>query len=219
MTKPKLSHTSPCRLAVLLLAAGEGSRLGSYPKALLKKRGLTLLQRFMESIEGFSPVELIVVTGFHAEVIESTLDELAVLMPPKMSSVMKVCRNLEPARGQAASVRLGLESLQSEYDVLLVALSDQPEIEAAEIQDLLDAFSVRSTDQEMLLPMVGTRRGNPVLFSRKAINAILAIPGMTCRPYMDAHPAQVGQMQTHKQAFILDVDTPEDIQMHQLTRS
>ena len=34
------------RLAILLLAAGEGSRLGGLPKALLKKEGESLLSRF-----------------------------------------------------------------------------------------------------------------------------------------------------------------------------
>jgi len=33
---------------------------------------------------------------------------------------------------------------------------------------------------------------------------------------MDTHPKQVRVMNTTKQAFVMDVDTPEDIQQHKL---
>jgi CTP:molybdopterin cytidylyltransferase MocA len=34
---------------------------------------------------------------------------------------------------------------------------------------------------------------------------------------MDSHPQNVRMMETNNQAFILDVDTPEDIQTHKLS--
>ena len=44
MTKlSKSAKSAQLRLAVLFLAAGQGSRLGGFPKALLKKNGVTLL--------------------------------------------------------------------------------------------------------------------------------------------------------------------------------
>jgi molybdenum cofactor cytidylyltransferase len=69
------------------------------------------------------------------------------------------------------------------------------------------------------LPMVNRRRGNPVLFSKNAVEEILAIPDLACRPYMDAHPEKIRAIQTSNSAFVLDVDTPEDIQDHKLTLS
>ena len=42
------------RLAVLLLAAGEGSRLGSIPKALLMLEGQSLLKRFCQTVQTLS---------------------------------------------------------------------------------------------------------------------------------------------------------------------
>lgn len=207
------TQASHLRLAVLLLAAGEGSRLGAHPKALLLKDGQTLLQRFSSAIQEFAPAEYIVATGFHAKAIESDIKK----WNASLAHPIKTIQNGAPERGQASSVRLGLESIQGEFDVLLVALSDQPEIGAREVQELLDAFLNRDIGEEIILPMVEGKRGNPVLFSQRAVSEVLAIPGMVCREYMDAHPDKVRVMLTSNLAFVMDVDTPEDIQRHKLS--
>jgi CTP:molybdopterin cytidylyltransferase MocA len=207
------TQASHLRLAVLLLAAGEGSRLGKHPKALLRKDGNTLLQRFSSAIEGFAPTEYIVVTGFHAEAIESEIEKLNL----SLTHPIKAIQNPAPERGHASSVRLGLESFKGIFDVLLVALSDQPEVGVSEVQELLDIFLRREIGEEIILPIVEGKRGNPVLFSRKAISDVLATPGMVCREYMVAHPDQVRVMLTSNRAFVTDVDTPEDIQLHKLS--
>ena len=207
------TQASHLRLAVVLLAAGEGSRLGVHPKSLLRKDGQTLLQRFSSAIQRFTPIEYIVVTGFHAQVIESEIKKLNL----SRDYSIKTIQNCSPDKGQASSVRLGLESLKEKFDVLLVALSDQPEIGVGEIQELLDEFDKRNGNEEIILPMVDGQRGNPVLLSCKAVLDILKIPGMVCRAFMDVHPEQVRIMHTRNEAFILDVDTPEDIQKHQLS--
>jgi CTP:molybdopterin cytidylyltransferase MocA len=212
MSDADSSDTYPLRLAVLLLAAGQGSRLGSHPKALLKQSGVTLLQRLLDAIQPFNPVEFIVVTGFHGEVIEQSLAQ----MDSPFSRSIRLLRNPNPEAGQASSVRLGIEALHGNFDVLLIALSDQPAITTAEISQLLSAFSERTAGKEMLLPMVDGRRGNPVLFSKKAFQNTAAVPDLSCRAYMDAHPEQVQLWHTSNEAFISDVDTPQDMKKHQL---
>ena len=87
----------------------------------------------------------------------------------------------------------------------------------SEVQELLDIFLRREIGEEIILPIVEGKRGNPVLFSRKAISDVLATPGMVCREYMAAHPDQVRVMLTSNRAFVTDVDTPEDIQLHKLS--
>ncbi|MBU3606780.1 nucleotidyltransferase family protein [Polynucleobacter sp. MWH-Creno-3A4] len=204
----KPTHSVPLRLAVLLLAAGEGSRLGSIPKGLLKKDGQSLLRRFFQAIKPFSLAEFLVITGFHAPAIES---ELA-LLQNEMNLHASVIRNSHPQQGQSSSVRLGIESLRGDYDALLIALSDQPEISNTDITALLNQFEGRDVGSEIILPIIDGQRGNPVVFSRKAIGEILAVPGMVCRAYMDAHPELVQAFETHRAAYILDVDTEADIQ-------
>jgi CTP:molybdopterin cytidylyltransferase MocA len=206
------SHLLPLRLAVLLLAAGQGSRLGSRPKALLKQDGVTLLKRLLDAVQPFNPAEFIAVTGFHGDAIEYSLAQ----MDSTFSRSIRLLRNPNPEVGQASSVRLGIEALHNNFDVLLIALSDQPAITKAEVSQLLSMFSQRAPGTEMLLPMVHGQRGNPVLFSKKALQNTLAIPDLSCRAYMDAHPEQVQVWHTDNEAFVCDVDTPQDMQKYQL---
>jgi molybdenum cofactor cytidylyltransferase len=209
------TRVSQLRLAVLFLAAGEGSRLGGHPKALLHQNGVTLLQQFSRAIQEFNPLEYIVVTGFHAQKIES---EIAKLNGPAEYPI-RIIHNSFPEKGQPSSVRLGLESLQSEFDVLLIALSDQPMVGAKEVKELLDCYKKRQDGEEIVLPIVDGRRGNPVLFSHSAIADVLETPGLVCRTYMDIYPDKIREMYTINQAFAVDVDTPEDIRKHKLSLS
>jgi len=202
------SKSSILRLAILLLAAGEGSRLGGIPKALLKKDGSTLLKRFIHSTKGLDPIETLVVTGFYSEEVEAEIKSLQ----QDMQSPLSWIRNPNPEAGQASSVRFGIESLKSQYDVLLIALCDQPNIGKQEIESLLEEFKQKSPEQEIILPVIYGQRGNPVLFSRAVIKKVLAIPGMVCRPYMDEHPELVKNSVTDNQAYLQDVDTQADVQ-------
>ena len=204
-----LGKTSPLspRLAILLLAAGEGSRLGSTPKALLKKDGESLLKRFCQVVESLTFTEFVIVTGFHAKAIESEL----VTIQRDIHLPISLVSNPNPELGQSSSVRVGLEALKENYDVLLIALCDQPTIGKKEIAALLNQYEQRKAGLEIVMPMVGQQRGNPVLFSKKVIDRILAIPGMVCRLYMDDHPELVQVFATANQAYIQDVDTTIDI--------
>ena len=209
------SKNPKVRLAILILAAGEGSRLGGYPKALLKKGGSSLLKRFIHSIQEFDPVETLAVTGFYSDEIESEIQSIQKSLKNSLAWI----KNPNPEAGQSSSVRLGLESLQSDYDVLLIALCDQPNVGAQEIKSLLEQFNQREPNQEVVLPIVNGQRGNPVLFSKEVIERVLAIPGMVCRPFMDKHPELIKAYDTSNNAFVLDADTKDDIQNLGLEKS
>ncbi len=87
---------------------------------------------------------------------------------------------------------------------------------ATEIESLLDQFYQRTVSEEIVLPIANGQRGNPVIFSRSVINQILQISGMVCRQYIVLHPELVKSFATDNEAYVLDVDTPTDIQSLQI---
>jgi len=203
MTQSK-SYTQ-IRVGAVLLAAGEGSRMGNIPKCLIQLDGQTLLQRQLIALTEAGVDEVVVVSGHHHLAVERELEALKSLSP------MRVIRNAHANEGQARSVRLGIETLGSDFDAVIMALSDQPFIDSQDIKALIAAFKKR-TAGEIILPMFDGQRGNPIMLSGSVMKTILASGAeMVCRNFMDQHPELVHQWQTQNDHYVVDVDTPEDL--------
>lgn len=192
------------QVGAILLVAGQGSRLGSIPKPLMKIDGLTLLDRHINTLQDFISTPLVVVTGFHAEQMQDHLNRQDI----------NWISNPQPERGQSSSVRLGLEALYQSnpaMDVVLMMLGDQPYINTADIRQIIEKFKVMKNG-EFLLPMVDGKRGNPVLLSGKGLRDIIEhSPEMTVRQYMDMYPEKVSIWESSNEHFIFDIDTQQDI--------
>ena len=192
---------SGLRAAAVLLAAGQGSRMGHVPKALLRLKGVFIVQRHLNALLEAGITDVVVVTGFYHEQVEPVVQAFPV----------KTVRNPEPEAGQPGSVRLGLEALGDRFDAVLMMLCDQPLIDAQDIRALLDEYQQNSSGR-IIVPRVGRQRGNPVVFSGKVISEILAQgKDMYCRKYMDDHPELVVFFDTNNQHYVLDVDTVSDL--------
>ena len=200
----KLKREKKVEIGAILLVAGQGSRLGSIPKSLMKIDGKTLLNRHLEAIGRFVTSPVVVVTGYYAQQIRASLPDLQVTL----------VNNPDPSRGQSSSVRLGLETLYQQaknLDVVLMVLGDQPYLDESDLRQLIEQFKVMPFG-DFLLPMVSGQRGNPVLLSGKALQEIIdAGEQMTVREYMDAHSHRVTQWESSNHHFIFDIDSEEDM--------
>jgi len=192
---------SRMRIGAVLLAAGQGSRMGNVPKALMRLQGIPLINRHLIALSGAGVDEVVVVTGFYHEMVE----------PAVQAFPVQIVRNQDPAVGQPSSVRLGIETLGERFDAVIMMLCDQPLVNATDITALIAAFKKRPYG-EIVMPEVNGQRGNPIVLSGKAISDILAQgQNMYCRKYMDAHPELISPYQTDNEHFIADVDTVQDL--------
>lgn len=190
------------RAAAVLLAAGEGSRMGRLPKCLMRVDGTTLIERHCEAMAASGMAKLVVVTGYHHERIEAEIARFP----------LTIARNPAPEAGQPSSVRTGLEALGEPFDLVLVALADQPLVGSAELDELIRAFRQRPPGTQIVYPSVAGQRGNPVVFAGELIARLMAsggpVPG---RQYIDDHPELVHVHDTANPNFVLDLDTREDV--------
>jgi len=189
------------RIGAILLAAGQGSRMGGVPKSLLTLQGVPLINRQLIALSGAGVDEVVVVTGYHHAFVEPAVEQFPV----------KVVRNPHPEDGQASSVRLGIEALGSNFDAIIMALSDQPLINASDITKLIAAFKQRLSG-EILMPVVNGQRGNPIVMSGSVMGQIIESgQNMVCRKFMDQHPELVTPYETDNEHFVFDVDSLEDL--------
>lgn len=191
------------RTGGLVLAAGAGSRMGHRPKCLLQIDGVSLLERQLQalSLAGVSPIG--VVLGHHAE---------RILQDGAWSRwAAQPVRNPQPDDGHVSSLRIGLRALPPGLDAVVVALADQPLINAPAVQALLQAFAQRPAGTQLLQPSVQGLPGNPVVFSGAVMAQILAgDEHMGARQWQKAHPESVYRWEIPHVHYRMDVDNEED---------
>jgi molybdenum cofactor cytidylyltransferase len=190
-------------IGAVLLAAGSGSRIGTRPKCLLELGGVPLIRRQLIALSGAGVDEVVVVLGHHAELIE----------PAVQTFPVTVVRNPRPDDGQVSSQRVGLAALSGKLDAVIVALADQPLLNAQDITALIGAFKKRPAGVQVVFPQVGEERGNPVIFSAEVLEQILRGEATVgCRQWQAAHAEQVMPFVTDNRRYKVDIDTPEDLQ-------
>ena len=187
----------------ILLAAGQGARIGSRPKCLLELGGVPLIRRQLIALSGAGVDEVVVVRGHYADDIEPLLQDFPVT----------IVRNAEPERGQVSSLRLGLGALTGKLDAVVVALADQPLINAQDITALIGAYKKRPENSHVVQPIVGTQIGNPVMFSDDVKQQILSgDANVGCKQWQAEHPTQVYRWANDNKRYIIDIDSESDIE-------
>ena len=189
-------------IGAVLLAAGSGSRMGHRPKSLLELGGVPLIRQQLISLSGAGVDEVVVVLGHYADQIEEAIKEFPVTL----------VSNPDPDAGQVSSLRLGLQSLSSKLNAILIALADQPLINSQDIKDLIGAYKKRPQNTHVVQPTVDGLPGNPVMFSNEVREQILlGDTHMGCRQWQSANPSQVHPWTSTNSHYRTDVDTLEDI--------
>jgi molybdenum cofactor cytidylyltransferase len=201
-TTPAPAPQHHSSLAAVLMAAGAGARMGQRPKSLLELDGVPLICRQVMALRQAGVSELVLVLGHHAKDIEAAVKALEV----------RVVINPDPDAGPVGSQRLGLQSLSGHSDAVLMALADQPLLDAADLRQLIQAFDQRLPGSALVYPRVDGQPGNPVIFTAAVRAALLAgPPDVGCKQWRQAHTPQVEAFDCHNPHFVQDVDTPADI--------
>jgi molybdenum cofactor cytidylyltransferase len=190
------------RIGAVLLAAGEGRRMGGVAKPLIRLQGVPLISRHLVALSGAGVDEVVVVTGHARHAVEEQV----------RSFLVTLAHNDAHADGQQGSVRIGLAALSGVFDAVIVMPADQPLIGASDLTELIGAFKKRPAGH-VVVPVVNGQRGNPILLDEVAQAQILASgANLGCRHLIERQPELVHVHKTANIRFITDLDTVEDVQ-------
>lgn len=187
----------------VILAAGEGRRMGGRAKGALCLDGVPVLRRQVRALQACGVGSIVVVLGRHAAALAPLVADLrvqTVALPPTTSDLI-------------ASQRAGLEQLPPHLDTAMLLLADQVLLNEADLREVQTAWAGRDPAVHSLYPVVAGQRGHPVLLSRNAVAAVCAqAEGQGVRHWQQqAGPMAVQAWASGNTHFVTDVDTPDDV--------
>jgi molybdenum cofactor cytidylyltransferase len=195
-SQPPQSHGGP-GVAAILLAAGEGRRMGA-TKALVQVGGVSLLERCLALLDRPAIGLRIAVTGFEAERVER-----------QVPAGVVVVRNPWPHMGMLSSLLVGLAEVERRgAAAVLVHLVDHPFASPATVDRVAAALIEGAT---IAVPSHEGHRGHPVGFARQAWPALRAAPASRgARAVLADHPEWVTYV-AGDPGCLADMDTPADL--------
>ncbi|MBF6611799.1 MAG: nucleotidyltransferase family protein [Chloroflexi bacterium] len=187
-------------IAVLILAAGRGHRMGAEPKLLLPLHdGRPVIWHTVRNAEALKPADLVVVVR------------------PDLPDVYEAIRGLQ-ARfvinalymdGISTSLAVGIEALMGEIEAAMIMLGDEPAVAPRIVERLVLAYGKRR--MPITIPFYGDEPGPPTLCAREAFPELLALTGDTgVSKLVTTHPQMVCRVPFTEDERPRDVDTPED---------
>ncbi len=188
----------------IVLAAGSSRRMGS-PKALLKINDKTFLQHVVEVLHSARIIEVVIVLGSEAEVIQQSLSWFT----------GKIVVNENWQKGQLTSIIAGINSLDidksesEEVHGVMICPIDHPLISQSILVDLLQGFWV--SKKYIIIPTFNGKRGHPVIFSRELLRELHTIPyEIGARAMLHKHPEKIFEVPVNDEGILININTPED---------
>ncbi len=155
------------KYGVVILAAGNSSRMGK-PKQLLDYKDSTLLLHAVDQSLELPDAVVIVVTGASNELIEEQLAGRSVTIQ----------YNAEWESGMGSSIRTGVTDLIVTHpflEAILIIVCDQPFLTSGILSALVDGYL--STDKGIVASAYQDNIGTPVLFTSKYFDELMNLAG------------------------------------------
>jgi CTP:molybdopterin cytidylyltransferase MocA len=195
-------------VAGVLLAAGEGSRLGR-PKALVVLGGQSLARRGIEMLRAGGTGPVIVVTGAAQLDGRQGAEHAAGTGDGGWPDEISV-HNPHWRTGMGSSVAVGLAAVPGHCTAAVLALADQPLVGRQSVRRLIAAHAEGAS---VAVACYEGRPRNPVLIGREHFAEVieLARGDVGARPFLQAHPDLVVRIECGDTGRPDDIDTPDDL--------
>lgn len=187
-------------VTAIILGAGESSRMGK-PKLLLPFGDRTMIGTVISNVLASSVEKVIVVLGSNYESHRQVIKD----------DPVEIVNNERYREGMLSSVKCGLKAVSDAADAVMVLLGDQPMIQAAEMDQLIESY--RDSEKDIVIATHGNKRGHPILFGRKFISELTGYPrDASLRDLLQKHPSEIREVETGNDGILRDIDTENDYQ-------
>ena len=188
--------------AGIVLAAGMSQRFGQ-TKQLLRLQDKYLLEWVLDAALASRLSKIVLVLGHEHERIMQKLGSR--IIRPRLQVVI----NERYAEGQSHSLRAGLFVVHQQVSSVMFLLGDQPRVQSATIDYLLDCF--RQSPKSICVPVYRGKRGNPTIFDRSMFGKLMAIEGdIGARTIIREHPNCILKVEVDGPECLADIDIPSD---------
>ena len=190
--------------AGIILAAGASTRFGE-PKQLLRLKDKCLLEWVLDAALHSELNRIVLVLGYSHQKILQTLGE------KKRHAKLLLAINPQYKKGQSHSLNLGLSKVKDDYPAAMFLLGDQPMLDAATINILLERFW--AVGKDICVPTCRGKRKTPAIFSRRFYPRLLEIKGDTgARKLIEENPDRVLTVEMDNPICFIDIDTQQDFE-------
>jgi molybdenum cofactor cytidylyltransferase len=196
--KPAAAPKGP-RIAALLLAAGQSTRMGGENKLLAELDGRPMIARTAQRLLASRARPIVAVLGNAADAVDRALGKLPVAR----------VRNPDFAQGLSTSLKRGLAALPEDVAGVLVCLGDMPLVAGRDLDRLIAAFNPLE-GRAICVPVRRGKRGNPVLFARQFFPEMMKLAGdVGAKHLVGEHAESVAEVEMESDNVLVDIDTPE----------
>ena len=185
--------------AIIILAAGSSSRLGS-PKQLLTHRGKTLLQHSIDSAKEVGSDQVIVVLGSSRALIENNI----------RNGEIVIVENSNWESGIASSIKAGINALiniSPDIDAIILMVCDQPFADAEILKALISEQA--ESGKAIVGCLYDNTKGTPAIFHSSLFPELLSLEGDSGAKKLFEKYKEVASFVSFKNGGI-DIDTSED---------
>jgi molybdenum cofactor cytidylyltransferase len=190
------------RIAALVMAAGQSSRMGNINKLLtMMPDGQTMIAQTVDRVAACGARPVLVVTGHQDAEIRQAL----------AGKPVSFVHAADYASGLSASLHAGIAALSADIGAALICLGDMPLIETAMLRQLISTYDPLE-GRGIILPCFDGQRGNPVLWDKRFFPDLLALSGDAgARRILHHHMDFVAEVPVESDSVLRDFDTPEMI--------
>ncbi|HZZ29995.1 MAG TPA: nucleotidyltransferase family protein [Pirellulales bacterium] len=188
----------PVNIAAIILAAGRSQRMGTQ-KLLLPWAKQTVIGHIADQIIAAGINKIVAVVGADRDAVTDALAGRDLIL----------VENPNPDGDMLSSIRCGLQALSPECSAALIALGDQPGIQADFVSQLLRFYG--DSNGAIVAPIAAGKRGHPVILPSRYFAEVLEhFDGVGLQGLLQVHSHDVRLLAVSNASELADMDYPQD---------